>query len=139
MTGLRLFKFKPKPIILTPHYKHYPLKKPPKRKLRTKSKLWITPALPNSIKLKIKLYKQFCKTTNPERRKYLLNESFRKYRNIIITLTRIFKENYYKSFFENNKKILKNIGLNIDNETITDELNISNHFNNFFTTVAKNL
>ena len=32
-----------------------------------------------------------------------------------------------------------NISLNIDNETITDDLTISNHFNNFFTSVAKNL
>ena len=137
--------------------KHCPLKKPSKRKLRTKSKPWITPALSNSIKIKNKLYKQFCKTTNPESRKQL-HESFKNYRNLTITLTRISKEKYYKSFFEDNKKDSKkvwegirsiinvknekssnNISLNIDNETITDDLTISNHFNNFFTSVAKNL
>ena len=104
-----------------------------------------------------KLYKQFCKTTNPESRKQL-HESFKNYRNLTITLTRISKEKYYKSFFEDNKKDSKkvwegirsinnvknekssnNISLNIDNETITDDLTISNHFNNFFTSVAKNL
>ena len=37
-----------------------------------------------------------------------------------------------------NKKS-NNIGWNIDNETITDYLTISSHFNNFFTSVAKNL
>ena len=51
--------------------KHSPLKTPSKRKLRTKSKPWITPALSNSIKTKNKLYKQFCKTTNPESKKQL--------------------------------------------------------------------
>ena len=110
----------------------------------------------NSIKIKNKLYKQFCKATNPESRKQL-HESFKNYRNLTITLTRISKEKYYKSFFEDNKKDSKkvwegirsiinvknekssNISLNIDNETITDDLTISNHFNNFFTSVAKNL
>ena len=38
-----------------------------------------------------------------------------------------------------NEKSSNNISLNIDNETITDDLTISNHFNNFFTSVAKNL
>ena len=110
-----------------------------------------------SIKIKNKLYKQFCKATNPESRKQL-HESFKNYRNLTITLTRISKEKYYKSFFEDNKKDSKkvwegirsinnvknekssnNISLNIDNETITDDLTISTHFNNFFTSVAKTL
>ena len=56
--------------------KHYPLKKPPKTKIRTKSKPWITPALTNSITISDKPYKQFCKTTNPESRKQL-HESFK--------------------------------------------------------------
>ena len=64
---------------------------------------------------------------------------------------------YYKSFLRIIKKIKKvwesirsiinvknekfsnNISLNIDNEIITDDLTNSNHFNNFFTSVAKNL
>ena len=56
--------------------KHYPLKKPSKRKLRIKSKAWITPALTKSIKIKNKLYKQFCKITNPESSKQP-HESFK--------------------------------------------------------------
>ena len=38
-----------------------------------------------------------------------------------------------------NEKFSNNISLNIDNETITDDLTISNHFFNFFTSVPKNL
>ena len=42
--------------------KNYLLKKSSKRKLKTKLKGWIKPALSNSIKIKNKLYIQFCKT-----------------------------------------------------------------------------
>ena len=36
-----------------------------------------------------------------------------------------------------NEKYSNNISLSIDNKTITDDLTISDHFNNFFTLVAK--
>ena len=54
------------------------------------------------MNVKNKLYKQFCKTTNPSRRKQL-HEFFRNYRNLTIILTRISEEKYYKSFFEDKK------------------------------------
>ena len=38
-----------------------------------------------------------------------------------------------------NEKSSNNKSLKIDNEIITDDLTISNHFNSFFTLVAKNL
>ena len=38
-----------------------------------------------------------------------------------------------------NKKSTQNISLNIDNETITDDKVISNHFNKFFSYVARKL
>ena len=38
-----------------------------------------------------------------------------------------------------NKKLIKNISLNIDNETITDDKVISNHFNKFSSSVARKL
>ena len=103
--------------------KHYPPKKLSKRELRTKSKPWITPRLSNYIKIKSKLYQQFCKTTNPERRKQL-HESFRNYRNLTITLTRISKEKYYESLFKDNKKDSKKVWqciwsiINVKNENL---------------------
>ena len=53
----------------------------------------------------------------------------------------------YKKVWEGIRSIIKvknekssyNISLNIDNETITDHLTTSNHFNNIFTSVAKGL
>ena len=38
-----------------------------------------------------------------------------------------------------NKSSIQSISLNIDNETITDDEIISNHFNKFFSAVAGNL
>ena len=38
-----------------------------------------------------------------------------------------------------NEKSSNNISLNIDNETIKNDLTISNRFNNFFASVEKNL
>ena len=91
-------------------------------------------------------------------RKKQLHECFKNYQNITTTLIRISEEKFYKSFLEENKKDSRkgwegirsiinlkngkfsiNISLNIDNETITDDLTIRNQFNNFLTSVAKNL
>ena len=36
-----------------------------------------------------------------------------------------------------NETAFNNISLDVDNETITDDLTISNHLNNFFAAVAK--
>ena len=83
---------------------------------------------------------------------------FQNYRNLTTILTRVCKEDYYKSFFQDNKKDSKkiwqgirsivsvtnkkskqNINLNIDNETITDDKVISNHFKKFFSSIAGKL
>ena len=116
-----------------------------------------TPALSNSIKIKNRIYKQFCKA-NDVIKKRKLHEQFKNYRNLTTILTRVCKEEYYKSFFQDNKKDSKkvwegirsivsvtnkksrqNINLNIDNETITDDKIISNHFNKFFSSIAGKL
>ena len=130
--------------------KHGPEKPIPKTNLQTKSKPWITPTLSNSIKIKNRVYKQFCTASDPIKKKKL-HEWFKNYRSLTIILTRVCKEEYYKSFFQDNKKdskkvregvrliasvtnkkLIQNINLNIDNDTITDDKVISNHFNKFF-------
>ena len=104
--------------------------------------------------VKNKLYKQFCQATNSTRRD-ILHQKFKNYRNQIVTLSCLCKENYFKTYFETNKKDLKriwygiktlintkisktgsHITLNIDNKTTSDEFIIANHFNNFFTSIA---
>ena len=130
--------------------KHGPEKPKPKTNLQTKSKPWITPTPSNSIKIKNRVYKQFCTASDPIKKKKL-HEWFKNYRSLTIILTRVCKEEYYKSFFQDNKKdskkvregvrliasvtnkkLIQNINLNIDNDTITDDKVISNHFNKFF-------
>ena len=72
-------------------------------------------------------------------KKRKLHERFKNYRNLTTILTRVCKEEYRKSFFQDkkkdskkvwkgmrsivsvkNKKSMQNINLDIDNETITD-------------------
>ena len=135
--------------------KHGPEKPIPKTNLQTKSKPWITPTLSNSIKIKNRVYKQFCTASDPIKKKKL-HEWFKNYRSLTIILTRVCKEEYYKSFFQDNEKIKKSMGrytincvinkktiqniiLNVYNETITDNNVISNHFNKFFSSIAGKL
>ena len=82
--------------------KHCPKKRIPKTKRQTKSKPWITPALSNSIKIKNRVYKQFCMASDPIKKRKL-HERFWNYRNITNILTRVCKEDYYKSFFQDKK------------------------------------
>ena len=61
-------------------------------------KPWIITVIANSIKSKNKIYKKNCKEKKPQQ--------FRKtYRNYLITLLRITKDEYYKTHFKENKKI----------------------------------
>ena len=88
-----------------------------------------------------------------------LHQKFKNYRNQIVTRNRLCKEDYFKAYFETNKKDQKKIWfgtepliytktsknvsqkltLNIDNKTISDDHIIANHFNSFFTSIAGKL
>ena len=121
------------------------------------SKPWITTAIAYSIKSKNKIYKKFCKEKNPQQ-KEIYGKQFKTYRNYLMTLLRITKDEYYKTHFKENKKNSKTIWetikeiINIKNsndvpinslligETITTKTTlIANHFNTFFTSVAAKL
>ena len=79
-----------------------------KRKQNLKLKPWITLALTTSMKIRDNIYETFCKAKEPNLKKQL-HEKYKLYRNQIVTLTRVCKENYYQSFFENNKTNSKKI------------------------------
>ena len=139
--------------------KYYP-KNSPKTNLQTKPTPSITPALSYSIEIKSRVLKQFCKASDPIKKRKL-HKRFKYYRNLTTILTRVCKEEYYKLFFQDNKNdfkkiwegiritksvvritnktLIKNISLNIDNETITGDKVISNHFNKFSSSVARKL
>ena len=104
------------------------------------------------------MYKQFCTCSNPDKRLELYLK-FEKYRNSIVALTRTCKEDYYKDYFETNKKDVKKIWnglrnlinikksnktskqimLNINEKTTTDNKITANHFDEFFTSIAGKL
>ena len=64
----------------------------PKRKIkRDTSKPWMTSGIFKSINVKNKLYKQFCQASNSTRGNIL---QFKNYRNQVVTLSRLCKENY---------------------------------------------
>ena len=118
---------------------------------------WITKGIKNSIKIRDRIHKQFLRCKRPVRKEEL-HIRFKTYRCHIVNLSRICKEKYYHEFFKANRidskkvwdgirslintkkqKYHKQISLDIDNVTVTDELIIANHFNTFFTSIAQKL
>ena len=88
--------------------KHGPEKPIPKTKLQTKSKPWITPTLSNSIKIKNRVYKQFCTASDPIEKKKL-HEWFKNYRNLT-TILEYVKRNIISHSFRITKKIQRRYG-----------------------------
>ena len=133
-----------------PHNKNSPFSTTKWRIKRNTSKRWMMSSILKSIN--VMLYKQFCQASNSTHNN-ILHQQFKNYRNQIVTLNHLCKENYLKAYFETNKKDLKRIWygikisktrshritLNIDNKTISDDFIIVNHFNSFFTSVAGKL
>ena len=134
--------------------KHAPYKTIKGSKTRYETKSWIPPGLANSIRNKHKLYKSFCKEKDPITKEYC-EKHFKSYRNHISSLLRKAKNSYYKQYFEDNKENLRLVwqtikgiinmekksdesisSLLIDCQIITSTKEISNYFNNFFTSVA---
>ena len=81
-----------------------------KRKLLKNSKIFYQnhgyKGILKSIKVKNKTYRQFFKSTD-SLKKNELHIKFKTYRNSVVNLTHQCKEDYFKSYFENNKKKLK--------------------------------
>ena len=138
--------------------KHFPLVTSKTKIRKNPSKPWLTSGIVESIIVKYKLYKQFYQATNLAQ-EVDFHQKVRIYRNQIVTLNRFCRENYFKTFFETNKKGSKKIWystknfistktskkgsqqltLNIDNKTISDDYIIASHFNSFFTSIAGKL
>ena len=133
-----------------------PLKKINKYKLKFKSKPWITLGLQKSISVKNKLLANFIDKKDP-----ILKEEFhtnyKKYRNLLSTLTKKSKQAYYDKYFERNWNNIKNTWkgikslislktvassvptvLSLDNgDTITNPYDIANTFNNYFASIVE--
>ena len=135
--------------------KHAPLKKLSKYKLKFKTKPWITMALQKSISIKNKLFSDYINKKDLSQ-KTELHIKYKSYRNMLSTLMKKSKQNYFTKFFENNLKNLKNTWkgiksiismkssfsntptlLTFQNENIDNPERIANIFNNYFSTIGE--
>ena len=135
--------------------KHASLKKLSKHKLKFKPKAWITTALQKSISIKNKLFRDFINKKGLTQ-KTELHIKYKTYRNMLSTLMKKSKQNYFIKFFENNLKNLKNNwkGIRIvisvknsssnspalltyQNENIDNLERLTNIFNNYFSTIGE--
>ena len=133
---------------------HAPLKKVNKYKLKFKTKPWITPALQKSISIKNNLLKKFITAKDPQvKERY--HKEYKDYRNMLSTIFKQSKTNYYNHYFEANWNSIKNTWkgiksilnikntsadipktLTVDVTTISNLMEISNIFNNYFSSIA---
>ena len=133
--------------------KHLPLKKiPNKNQVRT-DKPWVTPDIIHKIKRRDKLYKAYIRKKHPH-----LKDEIKVKNNEIQQLTRQSKKTYYEKYFNDNKQNVEKIWdgikqiINIKpailnsptciidkDQTITDNKNIAESFNDYFSTVAANI
>ena len=137
--------------------KYAPFKKVTKKDLKRQSKPWITNGLLTSIKRKDKLF-HLCVKTKNENIRLGIHTEYKKLRNKLNELIELSKKNYYGKYFtEHSNNIKKNwIGIKeivnikpkdnnaascieIGNQVITDNIDICNKFNNYFSTVADNI
>ena len=121
-------------------------------------KPWITNGIKTSTKVRDKLYKQMIKQKDAilKNQKQML---YKRYRNKIVDLLKITKEAYYKNYFQESRKNSRALwsGINeiiyskkssktippssisVEGKTISDPQNIAENFNNFFTSIGKNI
>ena len=134
-----------------------PLKKVSNKEHKRTYKPWITNGIITSIKRRNKLFNSYVKCKNLLR-KHELHVSYKTLRNFIQTLIKTSKMDFYKSYFSNNNKNLRKVWEGIktiinnknksfdsptcltqDDESITDPIEISNEFNQYFSKIADSI
>jgi hypothetical protein len=80
---------------------HVPLIQLTKKQKKFLSKPWITSGIRNSIYKRDSLFKHFISASNPIL-KSSYHENYKKYRNLIVSLCRRSKFNYYSEYFRSN-------------------------------------
>jgi hypothetical protein len=118
----------------------------------TQKNKWMTSGLLTSRRKKLSLAKNCAQNPTPAN-----IEQYKTYRNIYNGLVRLSRKNYYSEQLQANSKNLKkswsliNEALNknksfktldkiiVDTKVISNQTDIANHFNTFYTTIATNL
>ena len=87
--------------------RHAPLKKVRKYKLKFKTKPWITLPLQKFISIKSNLLKKFITAKDPQiKERY--HKEYKGCRNLLSTILKQSKTNYYNHYFESNWNSIKN-------------------------------
>ena len=137
--------------------KHIPLKKLSNKNFKRNFKPWITLGILKSLKKRSVLHSRYLRAKDPER-KQLLNQRFKVYRNMLVTLIRKSKQNHFNKYFSDNIKNLRETWKGIKSiiqtkntsdslptcifdkdVSITDPTHIANTFNSFFSSVGETL
>ena len=100
-------------VINTTLNNHVPIKIKLKTNATLIDKPWITHAIRKSVRTKNRLYKQF-HGKKDQLKKETIFEYFKTYRNDLVTIIRMSKEDYFKKYFDGNKKDTKKFGLQSD-------------------------
>ena len=133
---------------------HAPLKKVNKHKLKFKTSPCITLALRKSISIKNNLEKKFI-TAKDSQVKEMYHNEYKDYKNMLSTILKQSETNYYNHYFETNWNSIKNTWkglksllniknispeipktLTLDGSTISNPMEISNIFNNYFSSIV---
>lgn len=136
--------------------RHVPTIKLTKRQVRSKTKPWITPGILKSIKKRDHYQTKHAKAKTQES-KDRLYELYRRYRNMIVALTRRSKKNHYVRYFDfhskNSRKVWSGIrdiistransespiSIITGDSLTSDPEKVANSFNDFFTTIADSI
>ena len=133
--------------------KHAPFKTMSNKEYKWSLKPWFTKGIRKSIRVKDIYYGKFMKTK--KNHWYIL---YKRYRKSIKRLTFLSKQNFYKTFFEDNRNNCRktwdgireiinkntnhqnaNIFLSENGKTIYDQKSVANQFNKHYSTIANKL
>ena len=132
--------------------KHVPLKQLTRRQANLLLKPWITKGILTSSRIRDSLNDDYVKTTDRDLKDFL-RQRYKFYRNRIVSLTRASKKLYYSRYFLQNSGNLRKlwqgvreiisspisnscISLNINDALSSNPEEVSEGFNDFFSTVA---
>ena len=137
--------------------KHIPLKKLSNKSFKRRFKPWITLGIIKYLRKRSDLHNRYVRAKDIER-KNLLYSQFKMYRNMLVTLIRKNKHNYFSKYFSDNVKNIRETWKGIRNiiqmkndtdsyptcildkgSTITDPSEIANSFNSYFSSIGETL
>lgn len=137
--------------------RHVPTGRLTKRQIKTQQKPWITSAIIKSMSKRDFYFRKFTKAKDPDS-KSEFRQLFKRYRNMIVSLCRQSKTNHYTNYFNlfsnNMHKIWEGVrsiistkpsksniptSIRVDGKLETNQIDIANSFNDFFTSIANSI